>query len=190
MRPRTSTASDCLPGASDLGAPRRRPDIVQIETEKYFSRSVRRFSAVGGSAPVRAVEVGGFAANFAEPRFIRGEHFNRKGSQTLLWSVWELRKGAQRSSALPRLFARLKLLATGKQLCAGAIHSPRAFQSKGLPRGRRPRGNRGAERSPSAELRSVRRLHKKQVAGCARNLFLVKEKSSGRYAVPSGAEKP
>ena len=57
------------------------------------------------SAPVRAVEVGGFAANFAEPRFIRGEHLNRKGSQALQRSVWELRKGAPGNS-LPEHISR------------------------------------------------------------------------------------
>ena len=38
-----------------------------------------------------------------------------------------------RALAVPRLFARLKLLAYGKQLRAGAIHSPRAFKSAGAP---------------------------------------------------------
>ncbi len=50
---------------------------------------MRRFSAEGGSALVRAVEVSGKAANFAQAEFISAEHFDRKGSQTLLWSVWD-----------------------------------------------------------------------------------------------------
>ncbi len=74
MRPRTHTASDHLPGASDLDAPRRRPDILRI---------------VG-------VE------------------------KTPL---------AKRASK------------TAKPFRAGGIHFRRAFQSEGLPRGRRPRGN-------------------------------------------------
>ena len=46
------------------------------------------------SALVRAVEVSGEAANFAEPRFTRGEHFNRKGSQTALAPFGKSRFGA------------------------------------------------------------------------------------------------
>ncbi len=42
---------------------------------------------------------------------------------------------SKRPKAVPRLFARLKLLAAGKQLRAASIHSGRAFKLKGSPNG-------------------------------------------------------
>ena len=58
-----------------------------ISIERAPKRSFRPFSA-----PVRAVEVSGEAANFAQGQFICPEHFNRKGSQTVFRPFGKLRR--------------------------------------------------------------------------------------------------
>ena len=118
MRPQTFTASDHLPGASDLGASRRRPDIMQtVGRQKNTSRGARFEAPQAHPAPVRAVKFG-------------AKH----------------------------------------RICAGGIHFHRAFQSKGLPRGHRPRGNCKAQRPPPAELRSVRRSRRERVRSVSEHI--------------------
>ena len=50
---------------------------------KNTLRGARIETGAAVAAPVRAVEVGGKAANFAQAEFISAEHFNRKGSHAV-----------------------------------------------------------------------------------------------------------
>ncbi len=101
MRPLTNTSFDSLPGASDLGASRRRPDFLRIEGRKLLSQSVRRFSAEGGSAPVRAVEVAcqGQATSRSPDSFGASISIERAPTRSL--TAWELRSGAFAAGRAP-----------------------------------------------------------------------------------------
>ena len=123
MRPRTSTAYNHLPGASDLGAPRRRPDFLLIlgpsnpyrirpstgrirprrsapTSRLCTARSVRRRRRTR-TAPVRAVKV----ACHWQATLRRDNSFAPsmliKRVPTRSPTAWELRSGALAAGRAP-----------------------------------------------------------------------------------------